>query len=263
QRAIEFHQQSLNIKREISDHGGEADSLGNLGAAYYSLGQYQRAIEFYQQSLNIKQEISDHGGEADSLGSLGLVYRSLGQYQRAIEFHQQSLDIAREIGDRSGEAASLGNLGLAYRSLGQCQRAIEFHQQHLDIAREIGDRGGEANSHWSLANTHQQRGRLQLAMHHRHQAYRIWHDMQLPLAAAPLPARAKNMSQSLGDDWAEQLIASEKMMAWLFLLLGYCDFILRTVFSPLTQLQQRLKLHPLAFWFILGIVLVLLVAWLR
>ncbi|MEH2449413.1 MAG: tetratricopeptide repeat protein, partial [Nostoc sp.] len=53
QRAIEFHQQSLEIKREIGDRFGEGYSLNNLSNAYNSLGQYQRAIEFFQQSLEI------------------------------------------------------------------------------------------------------------------------------------------------------------------------------------------------------------------
>ncbi|WP_141705407.1 tetratricopeptide repeat protein, partial [Microcystis aeruginosa] len=74
-------------------------------------------IEFYQQSLTIAKEIGDRQGEANSLGSLGIAYRSLGQYQKAIEFYQQSLTIAKEIGDRQGEANSLGSLGIAYRSL--------------------------------------------------------------------------------------------------------------------------------------------------
>ncbi len=39
------HQQSLAIKREIGDRGGEAKSYGNLGNVYYSLGEYQKAIE--------------------------------------------------------------------------------------------------------------------------------------------------------------------------------------------------------------------------
>ena len=49
QRAIDFQQQSLEIEREIGDRNGEANSLGNLGLAYYSLGQYQQAIDFQQQ----------------------------------------------------------------------------------------------------------------------------------------------------------------------------------------------------------------------
>ncbi|MFB8796970.1 MAG: tetratricopeptide repeat protein [Microcoleus sp.] len=44
---------ALTIYQKIVNRQGEADSLGNLGNAYHSLGQFQRAIEFHQQSLEI------------------------------------------------------------------------------------------------------------------------------------------------------------------------------------------------------------------
>jgi len=69
--------------------------------------------------------------------------------------------------------------------------------------------------------------------------------------------------QTLGDDWAEQLIASEKMIAWFNLPLGYLLFLLRKVFSPFTRLQKTLKIYPLVFWFGFGLALILLTAWLR
>jgi tetratricopeptide (TPR) repeat protein len=144
--AIDFHEQSLAIAREIGDRHGEAASLGNLGSAYNSIGQYQQAINFHEQSLTIYREIGDRYGEAISLGNLGNAYQSIGQYQQVIDFYQQSLAIKREIGDRNGEANSLGNLGNAYNSLGQYQQAIDFYQQSLAIKREIGDRNGEGLS---------------------------------------------------------------------------------------------------------------------
>ncbi|MCA2792504.1 MAG: tetratricopeptide repeat protein, partial [Microcystis sp. M112S2] len=137
-------------QQEEQTNWNYAASLTSLGNAYNYLGEYQKAIEFYQQSLAIKREIGDRGGEAKSYIGLGNVYRSLGEYQKAIEFHQQSLAIEREIGDRGGEAKSYNNLGNVYDSLGEYQKAIEFYQQSLAIKREIGDRGGEANSYMGL-----------------------------------------------------------------------------------------------------------------
>ncbi|WZI66307.1 MAG: tetratricopeptide repeat protein [Gloeotrichia echinulata IR180] len=117
-------------------------SLTSLGNAYLYLGQYQRAIEFHQQSLDISREIGDspeerlrqRNSEGLSIMNLGNAYLSLGQYPQAIEFLQQSLDISREIGDspeerlrqRNSEGLSIMNLGNAYYSLGQYPRAIEF-----------------------------------------------------------------------------------------------------------------------------------------
>jgi tetratricopeptide (TPR) repeat protein len=173
QKAIEHHQQQLDIAREIGDRQGEANSLGNLGLCYDSLGDYQKAIEHHQQQLDIAREIGNRQGEANSLGNLGLCYDSLGDYQKAIEHHQQSLDIAREIGDRQGEANSLGNLGLCYDSLGDYHKAIEHHQQSLDIAREIGNRQGEANSLGNLGLCYDSLGDYQKAIEHHQQSLDI------------------------------------------------------------------------------------------
>ncbi|NCR07268.1 MAG: tetratricopeptide repeat protein [Microcystis aeruginosa LG13-11] len=173
QKAIEFHQQSLAITREIGDRGGEGKSYGNLGAVYYSLGEYQKAIEFYQQSLAITREIGDRGGEGKSYMGLGNVYYSLGEYQKAIEFHQQSLAITREIGDRGGEGNSYMGLGNVYYSLGEYQKAIEFHQQSLAIKREIGDRGGEGYSYNNLGNVYYSLGEYQKAIEFYQQSLAI------------------------------------------------------------------------------------------
>ncbi|MEO8890032.1 MAG: CHAT domain-containing tetratricopeptide repeat protein [Coleofasciculaceae cyanobacterium] len=120
--------------------------MGNLGNAYYSLGDYATAIDYQQQSLAIAQEIKDRLGEGQSLGNLGVAFYSLGDYGKAIEYQQQYLAIAREIKDRLGEGQSLNNLGNAFYSLGDYSKAIDYYQQRLMIAREIKDRLGEGQS---------------------------------------------------------------------------------------------------------------------
>ncbi|MEI1376940.1 tetratricopeptide repeat protein, partial [Nostoc sp.] len=199
QRAIEFLQQSLEIKREIGDRDGEGVSLGNLGNAYNLLGQYQRAIEFYQQSLEIKREIGDRNGEGKSLGSLGNAYNSLGQYQRAIEFLQQSLEISREIGDRNGEGKSLNNWGNAYNSLGQYQRAIEFYQESLEIKREIGDRNGEGISLNNLGNAYNSLGQYQRAIEFYQESLEIFREIGDRNGEGKFLNNLGNVYHSLGE----------------------------------------------------------------
>ncbi|MFB8792018.1 MAG: tetratricopeptide repeat protein [Potamolinea sp.] len=164
QQAIDYHQQSLEIEREIGNRRGIAISLNNLGNAYNSQGQYQQAIDYYQQSLEITREIGDRRGIAISLMGLGNAYNSQGQYQQAIDYYQQSLEITREIVDRSGIANSLNNLGSAYYSQGQYQQAINYYQQSLEIKREIGDRSGIANSLMGLGNAYNSQGQYQQAI---------------------------------------------------------------------------------------------------
>ncbi|MBD2743631.1 tetratricopeptide repeat protein [Coleofasciculus sp. FACHB-1120] len=177
QPAIDYHQQSLAITRQISDRNGEARSLSNLGNAYNSLGQYQPAIDYHQQSLAIFREIGDRNGEARSLGNLGNAYNSLGQYQPAIDYFQQSLPIFREIGDCNGEAISLINLGIAYDSLGQNPLAIGYYQQSLAIFREIGDRNGEARSLGNLSNAYNSLGQYQPAIEYYQHSLAIFREI--------------------------------------------------------------------------------------
>jgi tetratricopeptide (TPR) repeat protein len=145
-RAIEFYEQHLTIAREIGDRRSEGQALGNLGVAYGDLGKPRRAIEFYEQNLTIAREIGARRSESAALSNLGVAYGDLGEPRRAIEFYEQHLTIAREIGDHRSEGAVLSNLGVAYGDLGEPRRAIEFYEQHLTIAREIGDRRSEGQA---------------------------------------------------------------------------------------------------------------------
>ena len=120
------------------DRNGEGRFLGNLGLAYYSLGQYQRAIDYLQQALEIARAIGDRNGEGGCLGNLGSAYDSLGQYQRAIDYHQQPLEIARAIGDRKGEANARFNLGLELENVKQKSEAIDAYDNARQIYETIG-----------------------------------------------------------------------------------------------------------------------------
>ncbi|MBP0024302.1 MAG: tetratricopeptide repeat protein, partial [Roseofilum sp. SID2] len=108
-------------------------SLTELGNAYDSQGDYESAISFHQQSLEIKREIGDRSGIANSFMGLGNAYDSQGDYESAISFHQQSLEIRQQIGDKPGEIRSLQNLSIAHSQLGQYQQASYYNQQLLEL----------------------------------------------------------------------------------------------------------------------------------
>ncbi len=80
----------------------EADKLLDQGNKQLGISQFQAALRSYQQALKIYQSIQNREGEANSLGNLGVAYYNLGDYKRAIDYHTQSLTIARTIGDRLG-----------------------------------------------------------------------------------------------------------------------------------------------------------------
>jgi tetratricopeptide (TPR) repeat protein len=151
-KAISCYEQALSKARERKDRGDEGACLGNLGTAYKNMGQYRKTISYYEQALKIARERKDSRNEGVWLGNLGSTYWSMGQYQKAISYYEQALKSAREKKDRRNEGAWLGNLGSCYSVLGQTLRAIDFYQQALKIDREIGDRQMEAIDLGNLGN---------------------------------------------------------------------------------------------------------------
>ncbi|MCY7391262.1 MAG: tetratricopeptide repeat protein, partial [Leptolyngbyaceae cyanobacterium CAN_BIN12] len=139
--------QSLGFPRQNKHRRGEGQSLGNLGIAYYSLGNYGKAIKSHEQSLAIAREIKDRRGEGQSLGNLGNAYYSLGNYDKAIESQEQRLAIAREIKDRQGEGQSLNNLGNALFKSGNLTGAAKTLMDGIttwELLRQTGA-GNDAN----------------------------------------------------------------------------------------------------------------------
>jgi len=83
---------------EALDHRrDEGAFLGNLGTAYYTMGQFERAIEHYQRALSVARALGDQPGQAKRLGNLGLAYRAAGQVDRAREALQLALGIFQEL----------------------------------------------------------------------------------------------------------------------------------------------------------------------
>ncbi|WP_204153422.1 tetratricopeptide repeat protein [Leptolyngbya sp. CCY15150] len=150
QQAIDLHEQSLLIAREI-----EGNELLNLGDTYSDLEQYQEAIDSYEQALLIFRELGDRARQASILQKLGDLYRenrawdeSDAAYEQAYE---QALILYQEIGDRISEAALLIHIvSLGYRGQGTSNRNIAYLQRASEIYQEVGDLTNAADALYSL-----------------------------------------------------------------------------------------------------------------
>ena len=172
-KAIGYQERALNISRKIGNRSGECAHLGNLGGAYYILGEPHKAIEYYEHALVMARETNDRKHEDALLGNLGLAYADLGEPRKAIEYYERALAISREIGDREGEGKRRCNLGNAYAGLGEAVKAIGYFEQALTIAREIGDRSGESSYLDSLGVAYADLGETRKAIDYYDQALAI------------------------------------------------------------------------------------------
>jgi tetratricopeptide (TPR) repeat protein len=158
QKALDYAQQSINIKREIGYRQGEAASLHQMSIIYETLSDLDQALQFSQDSIEIQREIGNRQGEASSLHQLSIIYQTLGDFNQALQFSQDSIEIQREIGNRQGEASSLHQLSIIYQTLGDFNQALKLSQDSIEIEREIGDRQGEAASLANMASIAYEQG---------------------------------------------------------------------------------------------------------
>lgn len=140
--AEKLFEESLNFYREISDEAGIAESLKNLGQAYYFRGEYMKASVYYNESLAISNALDNKRDIADLLNFLGNVSFHRGDYTSASDFFQKSLKIKKQIGDISGTAISLNGMGLIELDLGNYSAASGFFEESLSIYQETGYKTG-------------------------------------------------------------------------------------------------------------------------
>ena len=198
-RAIEYHEKHLKIAIEIDDQTGKGKAYGNLGNAYKSLGDYRKAIDYQGKHLKIAIEIDDRTGKGEAYRNLGNVYKSLGDYRKAIDYHEKHLRITIEIDDRAGKGEAYGNLGNAFKSLGDYGKAIDYHEKQLRITKEIGDRIAERIAYGNLGNDYQSLGDCQKAIDYHEKQLKIATEIDDRAGEGRAYKNLGNDYQSLGD----------------------------------------------------------------
>ncbi|RLI52510.1 MAG: hypothetical protein DRP09_17765 [Candidatus Thorarchaeota archaeon] len=173
QRAIDCYTPRLKIARELDDKRGEGNVLGNIGSAYRVLGNIRLAIEYHEQALNIDQEIGYKRGESYDLNSLGLGYHYLGDFHRAVELYKRALVVAREVGEKRLQGHILTNLGNSYLELGDIEKAIQCYENQLEIVHEISDQQSEGNALNNLGSAYLALGDVQRAIEYINNALSI------------------------------------------------------------------------------------------
>jgi tetratricopeptide (TPR) repeat protein len=173
-RALEFHQQALEIARAAGDTVCEIANFNHLSRTYVAQKDYVAAISASQRALILARQTGDRPGEANALASLGYSEVFLAQqqeqlepevYERAIAYLQQGLQLSERTGDRSSEALCYNSLGIAQVVLGRYPAAVDSLEKGLQIAQAIGDLFLQGTNLAYLAETYRSLGRTDAAIY--------------------------------------------------------------------------------------------------
>lgn len=169
-------------------------ALGNLGWAYYNLGDFEKSLEL---SLEAEKRASQVGNVVLELywtTNAGYVYAGLGDLARAKQSYLKAFDLASKINGREGIYNALRALALVSVEGGDLEEARKYSDAAIEIARADKNRLDEL---YPLLV----RGLIAARSHDGAEAERIFHDVEEdPNGSASLKWRAEHGLARLYED---------------------------------------------------------------
>ncbi|MCK4778203.1 MAG: hypothetical protein KAS39_07460, partial [Actinomycetia bacterium] len=137
-RSLKYHHKALEMRKEIRDEWGIAQSYQFIGFYYQWKGEIEKSIENFNESLKRFLRIGD-------LWEISMIRNGLGEdnfyisnYKEALFHNQKWLEMSRILGDDSGLSISTGNLLWIYSETGNFVLAEEFSIEGLKLSKSRG-----------------------------------------------------------------------------------------------------------------------------
>jgi CHAT domain-containing protein len=133
-----LYERSLSFARAHGDSFLESNSLLNLGAELLAQARYDESIDRSEAAYQVAKAIDARILELVAQGNLGWAYYKLGDSERALESCHSALKSAIELGDVSDEGNQLTNIGYIHMDRLQLDSAASSFQKALNLAEQIG-----------------------------------------------------------------------------------------------------------------------------
>lgn len=144
-----FHQQSLNILRQIGDKRRIAASLANQGTVAQAQGDYASARTLLEESLSLHRALENKIGICNTLRPLANLAQRQSEFLSALRYIEEGLSLCRELEDQHGISYFLEDFGSLHFIQGQYVTAQASYEESLSLRRQLGDKLGIA---FSLGN---------------------------------------------------------------------------------------------------------------
>lgn len=134
---VSLLEQSLANFTKAQDHFYVAKVLNEIGLCHRERGQLEKAIGFHQRSLDLRREIGDERSAAWCHNDMGEALHGLGRYAEAEPRFQQAKVVWRKLNDRFGYGVSAGNLASLALLRGDFELARALAKEALEISFDL------------------------------------------------------------------------------------------------------------------------------
>jgi len=135
----------------VGDRRGEATTLHNIGHVWSVLGENQRALEFYELALPLRRAVGDRRGEGYTLHGMSFIYESEGNLDQAIACEEASVQLLFAIEDINASKGAQNLARLKSMRDGSTSSAEDQATQVMQQLTALYAQGGEAAVRQMLA----------------------------------------------------------------------------------------------------------------
>jgi CHAT domain-containing protein len=129
--------ESLSFARTHRDPRSETSALLNLGVIGLRAERYDDAVDWSWSAYRSAQQLGGEALAENAQGNLGWAYYELGDKDKALEFTLEANQTATKLGSVRNQIKWLANVGLIYQDTGDLQHALQVYQRSLDLAKQI------------------------------------------------------------------------------------------------------------------------------
>ena len=137
--AIESSEASYRVSSAISAGDVALVAQGNVGWAYYKLGDSEKSLEVFQAAEQKAAQLGDIFDQENELTNIGYIYMDSRKFDLATQSFQRALGLAEGIKAKQDIYNTLRVLARLALQTGDVEKASQYAERALAIARESGN----------------------------------------------------------------------------------------------------------------------------
>ncbi len=123
-------------KKDYLELGRALNNIGMM--YYQDVKDTVKALEYYEQSLEIRKKLGNQSGMATVLSNIGNVYRDRGQMTEAFERYDKAMKICEAIGYKEGIVRLYYYMAAAYHKSDNYKESNRYLDKCLEMSTELG-----------------------------------------------------------------------------------------------------------------------------
>jgi len=204
--AKHLFEQTATFAHLHGDQFLEATALLNLGLGALSEQHFDEAIDWTDDAYRTSSSLDAGTIGTKALGNLGWAYYNLGDSEKSLELSLEAEKRAIHVGDVIDQMSWITNAGYVYADLGELTRAKQSYLTALGLATQIGGKQGIYNALRALALVSVESGDLDEARKYSDEAFAIAHSDNNRLDELyPLLVKGSIAAQSHNEAQAETI----------------------------------------------------------